>query len=776
MPTTLDGNSLDLGQEIFISVENISGQDVTALEPKAFAVSGASVIDPRIKEAVLALAPDLNSGIRYGLNTTDALNGGVAKIAVFGTINDVNTSAWAEGDILFVSDTTPGELVNVRPAENAFVIGMVLFSDPVHGSIEVYSGRSELIDRTTPVGLDVTWMTGDPDTEPGFYKAMKSDRGTIAELIMDVTTGDNDIAPLPHDHLSIVATTDTTIKAGEARGHLEVSVNRTAAVKRYWIEIYLADNVGSPIDAGTGLPNGDLGVPPIATLVSGLVDPPTNTNSDISLSGVVESQVIVPTNNRVRYHILCEKVGSQGGNVTHSVYFGTDHVCYIGVPKTISIGAAGNHGNVQFNQNGLMGGSDSLYWDIANNRLGIGTSTPSHPLHVAGTAFISGNLAAAGGRFQVQVASNVPTILLESAPGVLSHVFDADGDSYILNNNFGIGTDTPSTKLHVQQSVNDTDNGLGVFNIAKDISLRGWVGESTGAYLESIGGDLSFRTDGANRLIIAQGGAISVETGFTAKGSAIFESAFRINQHNETQYNKFINIYNNAGTAVLMIENAEAGAATAFTMNFKNAAGDTNMIGLRGHTGDIVVAGDISAGGSLFASTLPAGSGSDFLVAIDASGELKKSARTEDTPGPEGPEGPPGAKGDPGAPGADGTDAAWLNGGTRITLTGDPSYDIMFREDTFGRVYYAGGVKNTSGGAYTNNVAITGLPLPTGGSNNGFYPLTGIRFPTAGALGQTSFPSCYLYVNGSELRIQFDNIPDQHIESFGGSYLSVNGD
>ncbi len=41
-----------------------------------------------------------------------------------------------------------------------------------------------------------------------------------------------------------------------------------------------------------------------------------------------------------------------------------------------SLAAAGSNGNIQFNNNGQLDASPSLYWDITKERLGIGTNTP----------------------------------------------------------------------------------------------------------------------------------------------------------------------------------------------------------------------------------------------------------------------------------------------------------------------------------------------------------------------------------------------------------------
>jgi len=47
-----------------------------------------------------------------------------------------------------------------------------------------------------------------------------------------------------------------------------------------------------------------------------------------------------------------------------------------------TITPAGSDGQIQYNNGGSLGGTAQLYWDDANNRVGLGTSSPSVDLHV----------------------------------------------------------------------------------------------------------------------------------------------------------------------------------------------------------------------------------------------------------------------------------------------------------------------------------------------------------------------------------------------------------
>jgi hypothetical protein len=57
----------------------------------------------------------------------------------------------------------------------------------------------------------------------------------------------------------------------------------------------------------------------------------------------------------------------------------------------------GSNGQVLFNDNDTIAGASTFYWDKVNNRVGIGTSTPTNTLDINGTARVQGNLTTSAG-------------------------------------------------------------------------------------------------------------------------------------------------------------------------------------------------------------------------------------------------------------------------------------------------------------------------------------------------------------------------------------------
>ncbi|MBI5218118.1 MAG: hypothetical protein HY958_04230 [Bacteroidia bacterium] len=123
----------------------------------------------------------------------------------------------------------------------------------------------------------------------------------------------------------------------------------------------------------------------------------TNTNPDqtITLSGTGATTVtgtypnfaINSTDNNTTYS------AGAGLSLTGSVFnavFGTSAgIIAEGNHTHSDYTAGGINGNVQFNNNGILGGNTNLYWDNANSRLGIGISNPTTALHLNGTLRIT---------------------------------------------------------------------------------------------------------------------------------------------------------------------------------------------------------------------------------------------------------------------------------------------------------------------------------------------------------------------------------------------------
>lgn len=138
--TEVNGTSIQVGQESVVRVTNKTG--VVIPNGSVVYINGAQGNRPTV-----ALA-DADSGLTtdatIGVVTADIANNGTGYATDFGLVRDLNTSAFTEGDILYISSTA-GELTNVEPISPAHRVrvGICLISNPASGVIfvEVINGE-----------------------------------------------------------------------------------------------------------------------------------------------------------------------------------------------------------------------------------------------------------------------------------------------------------------------------------------------------------------------------------------------------------------------------------------------------------------------------------------------------------------------------------------------------------------------------------------------------------------------------------------------------------
>ena len=131
-----NGATLQLGQEIHIHVRNNTGATINDGTPVyatgTLGASGRITVAPMIADGSIAAKYFL------GVTTEDIANGQDGKVTTFGKIRGLNTSAYTEGQTLFVSTTTAGAFQTTVPVSpNLDLEVAIVISSKNNGTIFV---------------------------------------------------------------------------------------------------------------------------------------------------------------------------------------------------------------------------------------------------------------------------------------------------------------------------------------------------------------------------------------------------------------------------------------------------------------------------------------------------------------------------------------------------------------------------------------------------------------------------------------------------------------
>ena len=211
-------------------------------------------------------------------------------------------------------------------------------------------------------------------------------------------------------------------------------------------------------------------------------------------------------------------------------------------------------GSVLFSNGSTIAQNNSqFFWDNTNNRLGLGTATPSVKLDIFGagdgTYF---NIQYAGGQLAsidaVGTSVSGHGVLNLGKAGTTNVVINGFGDSYITGGNLGVGINSPTYRLHVSGtlgvtgaatlsstlsagnlffgSYNSSTAGSIWSNAYGAASLANYVAyfDTTATIFNSLSGGMYLRTLGADRLSITNSGAITLSNTLGVSGVSTFSS------------------------------------------------------------------------------------------------------------------------------------------------------------------------------------------------------------------------------------------------------------
>lgn len=137
--------TLQVGQEQVVRVVNKTATNITLLEANYQAVRITGSQGQRLKVDLALATTDVLSAETIGLVTETIANNQEGFITTSGIVRDINTTGslqgetWADGDILYLSGTTAGNITKIKPTAptHLIVIGYVIHSHITQGTIFV---------------------------------------------------------------------------------------------------------------------------------------------------------------------------------------------------------------------------------------------------------------------------------------------------------------------------------------------------------------------------------------------------------------------------------------------------------------------------------------------------------------------------------------------------------------------------------------------------------------------------------------------------------------
>jgi hypothetical protein len=435
LETTLKGGNVVLkhGRDLFERVVNKTGIQLTKAAYQAVRVSTAQ--GQRLGVALAQANNDNNSADTIGLVVETIDNNQEGMIYVVGEIDGINTTGslqsetWADGDVLYLSPTTAGRITNVKPTapQHLVVIGYVVYAHATQGKIYVKVnngfelGELHDVDTTGATNGQVlkyngTIWTAQTDLNSGVW-------GSITGTLSSQTDLQSALDGKVDENAAITGATKTKITY-DAKGLVTSGADATTADiaastnKNYVTDAQLTviGNTSGTNSGNQTLANTSDSTSHTVTLSatggsvqlvegSGITLTTTGTSADgiitIASSGGGSSfadnvfEIFDNTDNTKK--LAFEASGITTGttrtltipNASGTIALTSNlasYVPYTGATTSVNLGANNLTATVGTFTGNLVVDTNTLFVDAANNRVGIGTATPSFPLDIISTA------------------------------------------------------------------------------------------------------------------------------------------------------------------------------------------------------------------------------------------------------------------------------------------------------------------------------------------------------------------------------------------------------
>jgi hypothetical protein len=199
--------TIQIGQETILKVRNATG--VTIPNGTIVYISGSIGNHVLAWPAIASSAAQLNGLV--GMATSQILDNADSYVTLYGKVNGLNTSAFNEGDALYISDTVVGGMTTISPTGSSYPvrIGRVTRSHPTSGSV-IVQGRQDY--HTYNQRQSTIKLANGSVTASLFGTASYSIRAATASYVLNSIS--SSYSPLPVGVVSSSAQVDYTYITG----------------------------------------------------------------------------------------------------------------------------------------------------------------------------------------------------------------------------------------------------------------------------------------------------------------------------------------------------------------------------------------------------------------------------------------------------------------------------------------------------------------------------------------------------------------------------------